>query len=290
MPERLLGQPVLPGIVVLSAREKVRLLMRRAIPKAKGELHLVRHARDVQHAFAERLVDAVVVDVARPDDDTWAAVALAREFPSIPFFALAPMRVADGPAIARCAVAEFTDLLAEGMDDAVLRDLVLPQTFTVRFAVALRGAHAVLGLHTPLQQAAWQSICAYGGRVVRTQVIADTLQVTREHLSRSFAAEGSPNLKRIIDLVRLIAAAEFAKNPGYDLADVARVLQFASPSHLGTTAQRVVGTRSSSLARLRASDLIDRFRQGRARSRKAVPGGAAAGAGPDADPDAEDEA
>ncbi len=282
MPERLLGQPVLPGVVVLTGRDKVRTTMRRTFPKTKGELLLVRSTRDLRGAFRERIVDAVIVDVARPEDDTWAAVALAREFPSVPFFALAPMRVADGPALARCAAEDFTDLLAEGMDDVVLRELVLPHAFTVRFAVALRGAHAVLGLTSPLQQAAWQSICAFGGRVVRTQTIADTLQVTREHLSRSFSAAGSPNLKRIIDLVRLIAAAELCKNPGYDVADVARVLRFASAGHLGTTAQRVAGTRSTSLARLRAADLIDRFRQGRARSRgtPTLPGGE-----PPTDPD-----
>ncbi len=92
--------------------------------------------------------------------------------------------------------------------------------------------------------------------------------VTREHLSRSFASRGAPNLKRVIDLVRLVAAAELAKNPGYDVRDVARVLDFASASHLSSTAQRVVGTRPASLARLRAVDLIERFSQGRGRSRK----------------------
>ena len=41
-----------------------------------------------------------------------------------------------------------------------------------------------------------------------------------------------------------------------DAADVARVLEFASPSHLTSTAQRVCGTRSASLARLRTGDII----------------------------------
>ena len=71
--------------------------------------------------------------------------------------------------------------------------------------------------------------------------LAKHLGVTREHLSRTFAAEGAPNLKRVIDLVRLLAAAELAKNPGYDIRDVASVLDFASSSHLSSTAQRVVG-------------------------------------------------
>jgi AraC-like DNA-binding protein len=93
--------------------------------------------------------------------------------------------------------------------------------------------------------------------------------VTREHLSRAFSAGGSANLKRIIDLVRLMAAAELAKNPGYDVSDVARVLEYASSSHLSTTSQRIAGTKPASLARLRAVDLIDRFVKGRTRSRSA---------------------
>ena len=55
--------------------------------------------------------------------------------------------------------------------------------------------------------------------------------------------------------------------PGYDVADVARVLEYASSSHLSTTSQRIAGTRPASLARLRAVDLIERFLKGRARSR-----------------------
>ena len=69
------------------------------------------------------------------------------------------------------------------------------------------------------------------------------------------------------DLVRLIAAAELAKNPGYDVRDVAAVLDFASSSHLSSTAQRVVGTKPASLSRLRAVDLVERFTKGHGRSR-----------------------
>jgi AraC-like DNA-binding protein len=64
-----------------------------------------------------------------------------------------------------------------------------------------------------------------------------------------------------------VAAAELAKNPGYDIQDLARVLGFASSSHLASTTQRVIGTRPSSLAALRPIDLIERFSKGRGRSR-----------------------
>ena len=82
--------------------------------------------------------------------------------------------------------------------------------------------------------------------------------------------DGAPNLKRVIDLARILASADLAKNPGYDLPDVARVLGFASASHLSTSCQRLIGVKSSSLARLRPADLLDRFvKPGRGRSRSA---------------------
>ena len=78
-----------------------------------------------------------------------------------------------------------------------------------------------LNLTTTLQRRAWTAVVAHAGRPVRTGLLARGLGLTREHLSRKFAASDGPNLKRVIDLVRVLAAAELAKNPGYDVADVA---------------------------------------------------------------------
>ena len=95
---------------------------------------------------------------------------------------------------------------------------------------------------------------------MRTELLAEALERDARAPEPQLRAGGAPNLKRVIDLVRLIAAAELAKNPGYDMRDVAEVLGFASSSHLSSTAQRVVGHASpASLARLRAVDLVERF-------------------------------
>ena len=59
------------------------------------------------------------------------------------------------------------------------------------------------------------------GRPGRTALLAKEVGVSREHLSRHFSSPGAPNLKRVIDLVRMISAAELAKNPGLDIRDVA---------------------------------------------------------------------
>ena len=112
-----------------------------------------------------------------------------------------------------------------------------------------------------------QAVTTHTMPPVRTAALASEVGVSREHLSRHFSTPGAPNLKRVIDLVRMISAAELAKNPGLDIRDVAKILGFASSSHLAVTAQRVLGTRPASLSRLRTVDLIDRFTQGRTRSR-----------------------
>ena len=265
MPSRGHGPP--PVVVLYSARDRARGVARAAFPRRRARLLLAKTPEELEHTFRSSLVDATIIDLAGAGEETWRAARLAREFPSVPFFGLTTLRASESPALAQCATLDFADVLVESVDDTVLRHLVLREAFSTRFAVALYDPPEALALSTPLQQQAWRCIVGWAGRPVRTQLLADSLKVTREHLSRTFAAEGAPNLKRVIDLVRLIAAAELAKNPGYDVRDVAEVLDFASSSHLSSTAQRIVGTKPTSLARLRAVDLVERFTRGHGRSR-----------------------
>lgn len=256
------------SVVVYATRERARAIARAAFPRRRSRLVLTRTSAEFAAVFRGSLVDAALVDVGSLTEETWKAAELAREYPSVPFFALSPVRPGDAPALARCASLDFTDIITESVDDAVVRDIVLPLSFSARFAAALRQAPPTLDISTPVREAAWRYLIAHAGRAVRTDTLAAALHLSREHLSRSFAAAGAANLKRVIDLVRLISAAELAKNPGYDVGDVARVLGFASSSHLATTAQRIVGMRPSSLSRLRAIDLVERFTHGRGRSRE----------------------
>jgi AraC-like DNA-binding protein len=276
----------LPTLLVYAPRERARTFVRTAFPKRKWKTVSVRDISECREVFRSILVDAALIDIgsaaaassaggestgnnpaAAMNDDTWKIASLAHEFPSSPFFGISPLRATDAPAIARCAALEFCDVLADGIDEPVARDLVAPRTFSSRFSVALATPPQSLGLKTEMQLATWRSILASGGRPVRTAHLAREVGVSREHLSRHFSAPGAPNLKRVIDLVRMIGAAELAKNPGLDIRDIARILGFASSSHLAVTAQRVLGTRPASLSRLRTVDLIERFTQGRTRSR-----------------------
>jgi AraC-like DNA-binding protein len=256
-----------PAIVVYAQRERARTLVKNAFPRRRARVILTKSRDDFELAFKQNLVDAALVDLGGAHEETWRVASLARDFPSAPFFGLAALRAAEGPALAQCATYEFADVLIDAVDDAAARDIVGRVSFSARFARALDVPPRNLALETPLQLEAWRFIISHAGRPVRTSTLAQVLRVTREHLSRSFAAGGSPNLKRIIDLVRIIASAELAKNPGYDLRDVANILDFASSSHLSSTAMRVVGSKPASLARLRTVDLIERFVKGHGRSR-----------------------
>jgi AraC-like DNA-binding protein len=258
----------IPLVVAHTRRERARAVLRNAFPRRRGRLVFARNPEEVAEALRTSLVDAVIVDLASGSEESWKVAAMAGEHPTAAFFGITPMRAGDVAAVADAAQRDFAGILMEGPDDAVARTLVLRAAFSTRFARALAQPPSSLGLAAPLQQQVWRMVVAHAGRPVRTSALSAELGVTREHLSRSFAAHGSPNLKRVIDLVRVIAAAELAKNPGLDLRDVARVLGFASPSHLSTTAMRIAGTKPASLTRLRSVDIFERFVRGNGRSRR----------------------
>ncbi|MEP6766655.1 MAG: helix-turn-helix domain-containing protein [Gemmatimonadaceae bacterium] len=247
-----------PSLVVLLKRERARALVRSAFPRRRAHLIAVKSATEVGELIVQQLIDGVIVD-SGVGDDANKALAMAADFPTVPFFLVTPLLPQDSPTVARGVEGGIAELLVEGLDDSAARDLVLRRSFSWRFERALFEPPPALALDTPLQIAVWQSVVRRGGRPVRTDQLAKELGVSREHLSRSFAVGQAPTLKRVIDLVRVIAAAELSKNPGFDVRDVAVVLGFASSSHLSGTSQRLVGARASSLTRLRTVDLLDRF-------------------------------
>lgn len=261
--------PAIPCVIVYASREKARAFARMAFPRRQARAIMVRGAGEFDQAIRRELTDAVLVDVAAQGDECWAVAARAADFPSTPFFGLMPLRATDAAAAARCAAHGFADILCERVDEPCARDLVIPFSYTARFARALAEPPEALGLVSEVQRKTWRAIIQHAGRPVTTSTLAASIGITREHLSRNFARGKGANLKRVIDLVRLISAAELSKNPGYDVRDVAAVLGFASSSHLAVTTQRIASTRPASLSGLRAVDLVERFVQGRTRSRVA---------------------
>jgi transcriptional regulator GlxA family with amidase domain len=254
-------------VVGCTRRARTREKLRATFPARRTQLIVVNDAGECRVALGTQLVDAVIVDLAAPTEDTWRSAALAREFPSAAFFGLAALHISEGSSLATAATLDLVDVLVDGVDDRVLEPVIVRESFTTRFAAALDAPPIQLGLEDPLQLEVWRYLIAHGGRPVRTSWLAARLRLTREHLSRRFGARGAPNLKRVADLVRVLAASELCRNPGHDARDVARILRFASPGHLATTAQRIAGARTASLARLRLGDLVERFAAGRSRSR-----------------------
>ena len=248
-------------VAVYAPREHTRARIRASLARVHRRGLVARTERDFANAFRTQFVNTALVEITA-DDDGHGPAELAREYPSVPFLALTPFRPVDAPAIARCAELDFADVLADGTDDGVLGHALLAHGFSMHFAAALDMPPEPLSLTSPLQRSAWRAIVAHAGRPVGSIEIASALGVTREHLSRSFSAGGGPPLKRVMDFVRLLAAGELAKNPGYDLAAVARLTGFASAAKLSAAVTRLVGARASALTALRAADLLERFLRG----------------------------
>jgi AraC-like DNA-binding protein len=247
-----------PVLCTMLKRDRARALVRTAFPRRRAQLLPVKGRDELVELLAQQLVDAVIVDGGF-GDEVHRVLPLAEDYPSAPFFFITAMLPTDAPLVGRAVECGASELLVEGVDDGIARLLVQQRGFSQRFDQALAEPPAVLGLFTPMQRQLWRSLVRRAGRPVRTDELAREQGVSREHLSRSFANGTAPTLKRVIDLVRVLAAAELAKNPGYDVKDVASVLRFASASHLSGTTQRLVGAKASSLSRLRTVDLLERF-------------------------------
>jgi AraC-like DNA-binding protein len=214
--------------------------------------------------LARELVDAVVVDVR----NGWAeeAFELAHRYPRIPVIALSAFRPDDGALLAACRRAGVATLV-EGVDDRAAGELIWGRCASQRRRALLADAPRLLRLTEPLQLRAWDEVLTRAGTATTTGDIARAMRRTREHLSREFAAGGAPNLKRVIDLVRTAWSADLLGNPGYTVTAVARIMGYATPSHLAGTARRVAGVTPRQLGQLGARGVLRRFLGGRTRSR-----------------------
>jgi len=234
-------------VPVFHPRAEPRRAVKRGYPRQAGSVRLCRTLGAVERLLYLRLVDAVVLDVkAAPE----AALALPARFPRIPMFVLSALRPDDGALLATCHASGFAGLLVEGVDKA------------------LAEAPRLLRLTDRLQLAAWEEVLRRVAVPIKTAQLAAALRVTREHLSRQFAAGGAPNLKRVIDLARAACAADLLGNPGYSVRAVVRILGYASPSHLAGVARRVAGATPQELRTVGPAGVLARFIRGRTRSRE----------------------
>jgi AraC-like DNA-binding protein len=212
-----------------------------------------------------RIVEAVVLSPRAGLPGEWAA--LRADFPALPIVAYASFRPDDGELIADCHRQGVAALAVEGVDDPVVGELVRRVSLAAVRRVALADAPRLLRLADPLQRSVWELLVQRAGQPVTTDAVAIQIGLSREHLSRQFGAGGAPNLKRVIDFLRLVVAAQLLHNPGYTVARVAHLLSFTSSSHLGFTARRIAGVGSAELPRMTPADILGRFLRGHTRSR-----------------------
>lgn len=256
----------MPAVVALVPTAEAVQTLRRSLP-ADGAWSLVRcrTLADLRRTLQARLVDAVVfTPAATPLADL---SAIRERFPEIPLMALGPFRPDDGQLLLDCHAAGVALVLVEGVDNAVAGDLVVRASAAAERRRALGDAVRVLRLADPLQRRVWHDLLERVDQPARTGQIARRLGYSREHLSRQFGAGGAPNLKRVIDLTRIACAASLLRNPGYEAACVARILHFATASHLSATARRIAGVTSRGLAGLGARGVLASFALGKTRSR-----------------------
>ena len=132
----------------------------------------------------------------------------------------------------------------------------------------LAAAPRFLRLSEPIQQKAWSMLLGSVALPVRTADVAKWMGTSREHLSRQFAAGGAPNLKRVIDMLRVVTATQLLANPGYTIPDVARLLGFASTAHFTLTVFRIAGLTPIDLRRTAPGRIFDAFVRHSTRSRR----------------------
>lgn len=239
--------------------------LRRSLPRGGPGVVTCRTPTHLRQLLDRRIVEAVVFAPRPGLLEEWAA--LRADFPDIPIVVYAPIRPDDGALLAECRRQKVAAVLVEGVDDAVLGELVRRVSLVASRRRALADAPRLLRLADPLQHQLWDILIDRVDQQVTTSALAGRLGVSREHLSRQFGAGGAPNLKRLIDFLRIVAAAQLLRNPGYTVARVAALLSFSSSSHLGATARRIAGINVPELGKTTPKELLGRFARGHTRSR-----------------------
>ena len=256
----------MPAVAVLTEGRSALGALRRALPRGSTRVVTCRSVVQVRQLLQRRLSDAIVVSPRLVPPDQLRA--LARDFPTIPVVCFTSFRPDDGELLHTCAGELGLPVAVEGVDDAVVGVLVTRLGATARRQRAMAEAPRLLRLRSPLQLQVWEHVLAAGPGVLRTDAIARRMRMSREHLSREFAMEAAPNLKRVIDLARIAAAAQLLQNPAITAATAAKLLGFASSSHLGVAARRVAGVPTSGLGALGPKGVLTAFAKGgRGRSR-----------------------
>lgn len=240
--------------------------LRRSVPPRWTRVRGCRTPGALADLLESTLVDAVVVGTAAYRRDGLAAVRA--RFPGVPMLLFGAVRPDDARILIEAGRAgSFRAVLVEGVDDPMAGEMISRHGYLASRRARLAHLPRLLRLTETLQLRAFDLLLSAAGPPPTTEELADALGVSREHLSRQFAAGGAPNLKRIIGLLAVITARDLLANPGYSTATVATLLGFGRPSRLRETVGRVAGLSLDELSHPDAPDPIRRFLGTRSRSR-----------------------
>jgi AraC-like DNA-binding protein len=243
---------------VLLERRSALQAFRRALPRSTPHLVVARSAAHLETVLRRTAVDAVVISA----DSARGAVLdmLRRDFAAVPVLLYLPMRSDDAELLRHAHRERVSAIAVEGLDEPMLPRLLRDCSLTARRVTELLPLGPALDLIDSLQQRAWQLIVTDAPAGISTTALARQLGVGRETLSRRFAAGSAPSLKRAIDAVRLIAAAQLLGNAAYRVVDVARLLHFSSASSLQLTARRTFAVAVRAVAALPTEAIVARLR------------------------------
>ncbi|MGQ0704392.1 MAG: hypothetical protein ACT4PM_14825 [Gemmatimonadales bacterium] len=229
----------------------------RRSPQSHLRFHRCRSAQDLERILQNRLTEAIVLDgrSARAVE----LETLRSHYPGIPIVIMGRLRPEEAGLLLRWDELGVATVLVDGIDDAVAGDLVLRQTVSRRRLAALAEYPRLLRLSERLQLRAWDRLVGDADYPPSPRELARALEVSREHLSRQFAAGGAPTLKQVADLVRVVTALFLLQNPAYDTRTVARLLGLASVSHLHLVVRRVTGIKLREARALTPREVLRRF-------------------------------
>lgn len=255
----------MPAVAALLDTRAALATLRRGLSRGQIGVLVCRDLQGLARLLGERIVEAVVLGPQVVQRHGLTSVQ--GPFPGIPLVVYGPLRADEGAQLVSWRRAGVCEVAVEGVDDAVLGDLVARQTRLARRREALQEAPRRLRLTEPIQLDAWTVLMEDPGARWETAELAERLEVSREHLSRQFGAGGAPNLKRVIDFLSVVLVAELAGNPGIDPGCLARLAGFSSSAHLRATVRRITGVSVGDLAGAPAGDVLERFLRVGRRSR-----------------------
>ena len=236
------------AVAALLERRAAITALRRALPRGHWSLLVARSPAHLARLLHRHCIDAIILgaDAVRGQ----VLDALRQDFPGMPLVLYVPLRSDDAELLTRAYRGRVAAIAVEGVDEPVLPRTIARHALTARRMADLLPLADSLDLTDELQRRAWSLIIALAPRGITTSTLARQLHVRRETLSRRFSAGVAPSLKHAIDAVRLVAAAQLLGNPGYQVADVAKLLGFSSASLLQATARRTFGVAVRQVATL----------------------------------------